>query len=534
MKKEKIIDITSFKIAFVLWTIINISQWNNAILSAGRIFNIFLAKISLLIFMYFITYNIRRLYINRKIKKNKREIIIASVFFIISFSVLLLTWPGIWTWDDIFVAEYATSYNFLAWQHFFSGLSDIISLQILPFVSGIIIIRILVASMIVGYSISNVVELLKIKQKKNIIIISLLLFIPCILPPVINLLLTGFRMGIYDFIELLLIMKLYIDYQKKEQVDNKELIYVSLLTIIIACWRTEAIYYVIAFFIILLLYGRKIISYKKVFISSLCVIICVIGITKYNNYLIGNDNYSITATIMPVTELVKAADPEEDREMLEKINKVIDISKIYIYPEKTGEQQFWDGITKDNYTNEDYSDYLKGYLSLSIKYPKVAFNSMFDIFIDSTGLGVSNGYSNLRVQDDGEAIYEGLSAESWGRINSMLKMPFNKELRSTIIRCLANKDTDNKVTFLYYFNWNLLIPLTLLLVSIIVLLIKKEWVLTFLGLTIIGRVALIFLTSSAPYFMYYISVYLVGYVFSISIFCKLFYDRKKNINSKIK
>ena len=83
--------------------------------------------------------------------------------------------------------------------------------------------------------------------------------------------------------------------------------------------------------------------------------------------------------------------------------------------------------------------------------------------------------------------------------------------------------------------WNLFIPFTLILICLIYKLIKKDWFMVFLMLTIIARNFIVFITAPAPYFMYYLSAYLCSYVISAIVifeFISSLIDKKiKNKNN---
>lgn len=531
-KISGIINFTSLKITFFIWLIIHTLRIPELRLQDIVTRTSIMVKMLHFFFLYLIINNIRRLILERKKEKTKREIIISLIFFAISFTTLLLVWPGVWSWDDIFIVAGTYNYNFNPWQHFFSGLFHNLCVQTIPFNTGVIIMQILIASMITGYIITNLVDIVKIKKEKQKRMMMFLLFIPTILPPVLEYLLGGFRMGIYSFLELLLITKLLICYINKKEIDLKELIEISLLTIVVASWRTEAIYYVGCLFIIFMLYGKKVITIRKSIITTCIVLLCVILVGKYNTHLIGNNDYSITASILPVSELVKKADKVTDKEALDNINQLIDIQMIYDNPNKSGASYYWDGIARDGYTSKDYSDYMKGYLSLAFKYPNVALGSMANNFFKASGIIVKNkkrGGIVTAVNGGSLELFnmDNRGAQFWERTNSFLRHPFSINIRNKVLRLLDNVKENGDVLPLYYFNWNLFIPLIMLVVTTIIMLIRKKWLLSFLGLTIFARVILVFVTACSPYFMYYLSVYLVGYIYSITMIYMLIYDRKK-------
>jgi hypothetical protein len=94
-----------------------------------------------------------------------------------------------------------------------------------------------------------------------------------------------------------------------------------------------------------------------------------------------------------------------------------------------------------------------------------------------------------------------------------------------IISCI-NKEGD--VTLPYYLIWNLWIPIVLIIITIILCIYRKDLIMSLIGLSLIGKGLLIFITASAPYFMYYLSIYVIGYVYSIFYITYCYTNRKKH------
>ena len=174
-------------------------------------------KVLHLIFLYAIFAKLHALFTQRHIPKVKQEIIISLIYLFIIAVLLILVWPGTWSSDDISVLRNAESYVLTPWQHFFSGLFQILCLQTIPIPSGVIIIQIIIASLIVGYCISNISNLYG-KNKKQVRILQIVLGLILLLPPLVLYILSGFRMGMYSYLELALITKLIILYKEQKKI----------------------------------------------------------------------------------------------------------------------------------------------------------------------------------------------------------------------------------------------------------------------------------------------------------------------------
>ena len=125
-----------------------------------------------------------------------------------------------------------------------------------------------------------------------------------------------------------------------------------------------------------------------------------------------------------------------------------------------------------------------------------------------------------------------LTKEAWDSIDSMFKKPINRKLRIDVIRIIGGINSKARVTILYRIFWNLFIPLILVIFCFIYKIFKRDWFMVAVILTILARVALIFITSSAPYLMYYLPAYMSAYIISFFIFFMMFYNGRRSLYKK--
>lgn len=467
---------------------------------------------------------------NRKVTWVKHWCILSGVMFLYLFCFLLLVWPGTWSWDDIQVLNAALNFQLVPWQHFLSSVFHILCLQIFPFATGVIIVQIILASVITGYCVSKVIDSIELNGKKRIIV-EILFMIPCVFPPLMEYLFSGFRMGIYSYLELLLITKFYLAYRSKE-LAKVDLMQISFLTVLVAAWRTEGIYYIAVLFFVLLFYGRKKIAFRNTLIVTFVVGFLVLVIGKYNNRLIGNDTYSLTATLYPVVELVKQADGETDQEELEAIGKIVDMNYLEKSPEAEGEKVFWCGGIKP-YSKQVYREYLQAYGRLIFKYPKVLGKSIWRMFMQTSGVSISaEGYTKQRttlLNTSGGSLnlFDASKGGAWGSTNSIWKNPVSHSVRNKVLRLIACVDEEGKVNVAYRFFWNLCIPVILLLLCSVINLLRKDWIVFLSGLAVLIRIPLVAMTACAPYIMYYLSVYLLAYFLSMFTVVRIISKKKE-------
>lgn len=280
---------------------------------------------------------------------------------------------------------------------------------------------------------------------------------------------------------------------------------------------------------------------------------------KLNNIAISSNDYSITATFMPLPELVINADKERDKEILSEMDKVINLNVIYQNPNESAEKLFWDkDLIKKGYSNADYKNYIRAYLKLVFRHPLTAFKPMWNNFLASAGITtIENGYpllrSNLYVYDilfeeqsemdrlidenilPHTELYEykkqPLTKKGWDNIDSIFKKPINRKLRTAVTRIIAGINSRGRVTILYRIFWNFFIPLILVMICFIYKILKRDWFIAAVILLVLCRTALVFVTSSAPYLMYYIPAYMSAYILSFFIIFMIFYKSTKPLNN---
>lgn len=529
MKKKSIIKIA---IAFIIWALLNVTGIQRLFMADVLGWNVILSKISHLVFLYLMVLTFSYMIEHRKESAVKRWIIISLVFIVLYMAVLLLVWPGMWSWDDVAILNGAKYYDFTPWQHFLTGLWHTICLQTLPFSSGVLIIQILVAGLIVGYCLATVSELLFADNIKRQIICEVILFLPTISAPVVMYLLTGYRMGIYSFLELLLIVKVFALLRQKQTISIGDMVYITLLTVLVAAWRSEAIYYPITMLLCFIVMGKNKMRFYKAVIIMLLALLVTRCIGKCNDQMIGTNNYSVSATVLPVGELIKAASKESDAEEIMAIHKVLDCSVIYLNDGWSGEAYLWNAI-QYGYTEEDLKGYYKAYVRLALKYPWTVIRETCQMFLNTAGVFITeDGYTTVRTtctNTDNPTLWmmRGAGLETWTSNGSKWNLVLNDELRDTTIRRIAFIDSEGKAVPGFRIIWNLMIPITLSFICFIYCMIKRKWDYVTLYICVFMRVPIVILTACAPYFMYYLSVYLVGYVLSFMVILDAVLNRKK-------
>ena len=164
----------AFLITIFIWLILNIFGIQKAYFWGGDIFTTIIVKFLHVFFLYVIVSKVESLYSQRHKPEIKKEIIWDVIYCLIAMIALILSWPGAWATDDVTVLVNAAVLQLTPWQHFFSGLFQILCLQTIPIPSGVIIIQIIIASLIVGYCITNISNLYG-RTKKQVITLQVVL-----------------------------------------------------------------------------------------------------------------------------------------------------------------------------------------------------------------------------------------------------------------------------------------------------------------------------------------------------------------------
>lgn len=447
--------------------------------------------------------------------KNKNIRYIRGIhFFLIYLGILMIfvvvLWPGTWSWDDAncIIGEHYYSWN--PWQHIITAIYHEILLQILPFPGGIILLQNIIIASIVSYVIVILERDYNVKVISNKFLDYFIKLLPFFMPPVLMYQFSGYRMGIYIYIELFMLIMLIQIVDGK--ISNwKSLILFSAIVGIIATWRTESLFYIPFIGIAILIFNKKKFTLEKK-IGCLCLMVLVFGgISKVQNHMLVNKSYNIVSIMRPCAELVRGANKEKDKDLLNDISKVLDLDVIY-ENDDSGEKLFWGtNVVKKNYSDNEYRDFLKAFIKLSFEYPQTVIKERWNLFIVASGITgqtTTNIDYSYHFFDDNN---NNTSSQNMIEQNWLLNKPLSVNLRKHLIHILGLQIGD-KVLFMKLVIWNAIIPLGVLLVTWIVTLSKKKWKEWWILTAILIRVPVVILSQPSGWIMYYLSFYLLGYV----------------------
>lgn len=446
-------------------------------------------------------------------KAVRKAVKLSGIYFLVMLVFLLLTWPGIWRVDEFGILRTAKNLHLHFWQGYLTSVYYILCLMMIPFPASVILFMCAINSAVAGYLIYKLWEYTGGKKY------AYLLYIPFLFFPVIDSNLYPMRMSIYAFLELLLLAKICFWVYEKRLPGKGEFVWTALLAAIVTAWRSESIYYLFLFPVLLIVFFGKKISKKAVtgaLLVYLSFSVVLVGIQKIGDGWNGSggrgDGYEITAIIRPLTLLVVDAAYAEEKDLIAAVDKVINCAFIFQGASEgdNGLDIFWkyggEGLVTDSYTQEDFHNMKMAYYQLILRHPKTFLRERLDTFLHSTGL-----LGDLPNADTPSPV-------------------ISKEIRNTTyaILELRYRDADGylvpgKATQVVY---SAFFPSFVLAAGVLWFLLKKKWVYAGCVMMAALKVPLVFLTAPGLLFMYYYSPYLCGWIFLF--FMGILWYRKKN------
>lgn len=455
-----------------------------------------------------------------------------SLFYFCLMTVLLiLTWPGIWRMDEFGLLSSSIQLYPHWWQNYITSVWYIFSMMLFPFPAGVIITMIVMVSLFYARVICNAMYILEVdygfvggrmkeknagffaRMKPGWIII--LLTIPFVMFPVLDSNLYPLRMSLYAFLELTLLSEMYLLYKtSKWKRENNQttggykqnITLLIILAAIVTVWRTEAIYYLVAFPALLLIIGGFKRFWKQIILYIILFVILFVP-QKAGEKITSGDQYELTSVVLPLVPLVLEAKEDNCQDLLEKIDTVVDIDVIERAAKegKNGISMFWSEPDFQRvYTEQDFASFKSAYYQLIMKYPTVFLKERWETFLASTDL--LENTTELFVKND-VINYETFKSYP-------LSMPLSDDLRTVVIKTLEIRTQKNyqEKTWITNLIYSAVPSILILIIAGVVLLCRKRWVPLVILLTALVKVPLVFLTAPSKLFMYYYSIYLIGYV----------------------
>lgn len=433
------------------------------------------------------------------VKADKRFVKYTLIYFCINMILLLLVWPGIWRMDEFGILNSAVRLLPVFWQNYLTSLFYIFSLMLIPIPSGIIIVQCALISLIGAY----IVRFFADRFGKS----GLLSFLPLLLFPVLDSNLYPMRMSLYGFLELLLLVLLY---EKRQKYKGGNWIFICMSASLITVWRTEAVYYFLLFpLLLVILFIEK--TDRKSLIRILCgyliLSLCLFIPQTIGDKLTSGNQYDLTSVVLPLVPLVGQACEEGGcEEQLEAIDKVVDVQMAAKGAREkiSGISLFWSRPDfQRDYTDEQYKDFKSAYYDLIMKFPTVFLSERWDCFTHSVDL-----------LENTTRLFEAEGVANYDIFRSYPQtVPLSENIRNDVIKVLEwrnMRDYELKKSG-YPIVYGHIVPICILLLSWAACLVMRKWHIFFLLSLPLVKLPLIFMTAPSRLFMYYYSLYLIGY-----------------------
>lgn len=457
-----------------------------------------ICKIITLLVLFGLYYS---LYLLISKKGEKREKLLgilkcAAPYLIVIIAVLIIKLPqGFLTNDENSIYQNAITLTHDTWFNYLTVYYYIVSLMILPFKYGPIIMKVIVQLITIGYVVY------RMKQYFGRIIgsFSYLLFL---LYPIIAYTTSAHRLPIYFLLYLALFTKLLFDKLEGKDIGIIRLIPLMLAGAVLTQWRTEGIYLLVLIPILFFFVYKSLRSRKNVLIVVVLYLVIQYVVSIPQNGFIGSDMkgaandrmkpfyaYTITNMYRNGLDLNKNA---EDLAIVDRYLSLDVIEAINAHYEDINYedvlilyQEGFVGVREDA-SVEDFINYSDALKRIFINNPDVFVRTRIGAFCYAA-LPYHITYSGTSVK---ELISFGLS----------------------IVKSLA---------------YNLFIPLVICVMLCIYSLFRKRWYTFFATGGLIAHWSIVFILAPASYFKYYFPIYIMAYFYVIALLMWLI-KRKKD------
>ena len=455
-------------------------------------------------------------FVYRKIKSSEIIYVNFLKYFLFLFIIMIfctiLTWPGVWHWDEFNILNDASYYRINSWQHWLTSVFYCFSLNIFPFPAGIVIMQVLFISILSAVSIAKIINSLKLQPKYGYLFCLVFLSPAAIL---MNLYLM--RSTLCGYLEMFLIVIIICQWLDKKSFSLTFCLSISPLIAIISSWRSENILYVMFVPFILLISNCK--HMKRIIPSVLCMVIVTAsiygGISYIQSYALKfSNNYSLTGMLSSLSAIVKTDFNSSNKENdLNIIDKVVSVEHLKESDRNTA--VFLSSEAKD-YSDKEFADFRKTFVRLALLNFPIVLENQFENFKVASAL-TSKTY---RTQNLFEILISDHISQSAFKDNYILNKAIHPSLRTYFVSFIQMSDISGKPVYPFYgIFYSLIPPLVLVFATFIMSIIKKSFIFFSFSSLILCKACLIFLTAP-PFslsFMYWFSIYLCSYVMFIFI-----------------
>ena len=440
----------------------------------------------------------------------KEKILYLLVYLLLNLVILILVWPGMWV--DMSILEPAKYMRLQTWHHVVSSLVDIYSAMLLPFSAGVIIVQVVLISVIAAHTTVEVNRLIHGKAWMGAVIFTAFLS-PALLLYNQN----NFRAVLYSYISLYFAIAFY-QFLNSPHLRRRQFIPLVLSGVLTCVWRSEGVVWlgIIVIVTIMLITTKKLPAKAALF--PFAVLLGFLLVWKVNGYYeqFSTENYTLVATLRQADALVLAADPVEDLETLEKIDKCINVDLMRGNPEHDGNWFFWyrrQEFVRD-FTEDDLKEYAVSLVKLAFKYPCPLIQERVSMFTGAVGIHTERQKSivddTMRFEvDDAHKAAQDILTES---IGGLFTWPINKDLRSDVINFLGGRDENGDITWRSYLCVTACDGLIAVFLALFIGIALRNRGVIIVNTAVILQGIVVFLTEPDPNFFYYLPLEAIGRV----------------------
>lgn len=481
----------------------------------------------------------------------RTRVFVFGTYLMFIIPLILIVWPGTWSWDDLWMIEVVARYDTYAWQHWLSTWVLNLFAQHIPCVGGIILVQ----NLVIGLLVADVVVVLdqcamgwnsslcelyaaahEIKhwwpRMAKLLPHVLWRITPFLLPPVLCFQLSGFRMGLYSYLIVSWGVHI-IAFVRGRPCGLMRMVMFTVVTILVATWRSEGILLVPVCLLILLMRCKCSVRRRLA-----CVVFIILGcvmVMAYQKSQERNNDYFLLSLMGPLVEAVRVADWPEDATDLAILDKTIDV-KYVCGRKESGTELFWTGkLMRSNREKGGDKAFLAAGLRIMMRHPRVVLKERLRVFLQSSNIlgdqkRLITNVDTVNMMD----VDKGLTSHRWylQKLRTILKRPLSVDLRKAVLR------------FLYFFKgstvkcspedyhwgvsivWNVATPFFVLSVFQVWLCLTGKYLMALGLLCFNAKIGATILFEPCAFFMYWIDSYLVGWMIAIYFLSGLLRRRK--------
>lgn len=425
--------------------------------------------------------------------RHKKLLFSFFIFFALYLILLLCSYPGYYMSDDTVIFGYATRYYPVYWHNYLTSLYFMTGMSLFPASTGPIILNDLCLALVFSYIFYKTEKLFATRFRYLILLCALM-------PFVLLSALMCFRPALYAPFFLFFFAFLYFEKKEQKKLTYRKLLMLSVLAALLCFWRSEGIVLIVFCLALIPLCYKTGVRKTVLFLVAFAVFFSIMKVpqTRGEEKYYGSD-YLIISTVRPLSLIIHREQTYEGaKEDLANIDAVIDLDYISYETLSCSSYNRYNSDFNEGRFTQTGADkaaqkaYLKSALRLIAHNPDLFFAERLQLFF------VTNG-----IYDYDDSLVMGLKPVNTSEFHLYQS---DKNYGFELIE--GNKripltGTDAIASFLFKYGGEAYLPvLALLIFSILLSLIKRNWFMFFSLASLLAREAVIFLTAPASFIQY--------------------------------